>query len=104
MKSPEPGPSHRVASDVRFRPVFDEGIVIRQRAAEVLVLNEVGTRILELLAKERTLGEIRDTLTAEFDTAGTSVDQDVDDFVAQLEAAGVIERAGGSSLPETGSA
>ena len=57
----------QVAADVRFRPVFDEGVVIRQRAAEVLVLNEVGTRILELLSDELTLTEITERLATEFD-------------------------------------
>ena len=39
----------RICADVRYQQIADEGVVVRQTAGEVLVLNEVGTRVLALL-------------------------------------------------------
>lgn len=82
----------QVVSDVRFRAVFDEGVVIRQRAAEVLVLNEVGVRILDLISERRTSGEIVEVLGAEFEASAEQLEIDLHDFTDRLIEAGVIER------------
>ncbi len=35
-------------ADTRYRNIGGEGVVVRQTASEVLVLNEIGVRLLEL--------------------------------------------------------
>ena len=85
---------YTAAEDVRFRPVLDEGVVIRQRAGEVLVLNAVGVRILELIAKELTLSQIVDALLDEFLVERKELERDVLSFTSELERAGVLERCG----------
>ncbi len=52
----------RRADDVRFRAVDDETVVIRQEAAEALVLNEVAGRILELVDATNSVEAIIDRL------------------------------------------
>ncbi|MEM9407989.1 MAG: PqqD family protein [Acidobacteriota bacterium] len=83
--------SVRLRRDVRFRVVGDEAIVIRQRAAEVLVLNEVGARILQLLEVEPNLDELVDSLAQEFEAERSQLQADAVAFVAELVEAGVLE-------------
>jgi hypothetical protein len=80
-------------SDVRFRTVLDEGVVIKQDTAEVLVLNEVGARVLELLDGTRTVGEVETVLAAEFATPAAELGRDLEGYVAELLAAGIVEAA-----------
>jgi hypothetical protein len=81
----------RPRGDVRFRIVADEGVVIRQQAAEVLVVNEVGARILQLLDGKRSLAQVRACLAAEFAAEPAELERDVAAYVDALIAAGVVE-------------
>jgi hypothetical protein len=76
---------------VRFRIVADEGVVIRQQAAEVLVVNEVGARLLQLLDGKRSLAQVRARLAAEFEVEPAELERDVAAYVDALIAAGVVE-------------
>jgi len=75
-----------------------EGVIlvpIRQRAGDLddlYTLNETAARIWELIDGQRSLGEIRDLLVEEFDVSEGEAQQDVAGFVAELEAAGAVER------------
>lgn len=79
--------------DVRFRTVLDEGVVIKQDTAEVLVLNEVGARVLELLDGNRTVADVESALANEFDAPAAELGRDVESYVEQLLAAGIVEAA-----------
>lgn len=78
-------------SDVRFRVVGEEGVVVRQEAAEVLALNGVGARVLELFDRERPLAEVIDRLMEEYEIGRAELESEVCDFVTELTAAGVLE-------------
>lgn len=90
------GAAYRPRSDVRFRRIGEEAVVVRQAAPEVLVLNPVGARVLELLAGGEPLGAVGAKLAAEFEVAPAAAAADARVFAAELESAGVIEPA-----PET---
>ena len=81
----------RLRSDVRFRVVGGEAIVVLQSAAEVVVVNEVGARILELLAEERAFGAVLDALAEDFEAPRDLLERDTREFLAELEAAGIVE-------------
>lgn len=83
----------RRSPDVRFRTVLDEGVVIKQDTAEVLVLNEVGARVLELLDGTRTVADVETTLASEFDAAPSDLGDDLAGYLQELLAAGLVERA-----------
>jgi len=74
---------------VRFRRFEDEGIVINQKAAEAVVISEVGTRLIELADGTRTLRECATLLSEEFDAAPDVIEQDVIRFAEQLVEAGI---------------
>jgi hypothetical protein len=77
--------------DVRFRTVLDEGVVIKQDTAEVLVLNEVGARVLDLLDGERTLADVATTLAGEFEASAGDLGRDLASYLEELLGAGIIE-------------
>jgi coenzyme PQQ biosynthesis protein PqqD len=81
----------RRCSDVRFRTVLEEGVVIKQQTAEVLVLNTVGARVLELLDGQRTVAEVQAALAAEFAAPAESLAQDVTGYLDELLQAGIVE-------------
>lgn len=77
--------------DVRFRIVDREAVVLRQDAGETLVLNEVGSRILALLDEGEPLSALAGRLAEEFQVEDAEVEPDIDHFVRELLAAGVLE-------------
>lgn len=82
---------YRRAAEVRYRILDGEAVVIRQRAAEVLGIDPVGSRLLELLDGERTLGEVLDRLETEYAAPAGEIETDVAAFLDELMAAGVVE-------------
>jgi len=78
-------------SDVRYRGIGDEGIVLLQDEGEVLVVNGVGVRIVELIGEGTTLPQILDTVEGEYDVEPAQLRTDVLTYLAELEDAGVLE-------------
>jgi hypothetical protein len=78
-------------SDVRFRKVASEGIIVQQSSAEVIAVNEVGARVMQLMEKPKRLSEILETMSDEFDVDETRLREDVVSFLTELMDAGVIE-------------
>ena len=93
MTSAPPGsPRYRRVADVRYRVLDGEAVVLRQRAAEVLGLNRVGSRVLELVDGETGVPELLDRLADEFEVERATLEADVRAFLDELVAAGVLER------------
>lgn len=77
--------------DVRYRVVGDEAVVVRQNAAEVLAVNDVGARILELIDAKTNLAQVVDTMSTEYEVARDVLVVDVENFVAAMHDAGIVE-------------
>lgn len=88
---PPETPSYRLSPDVRYQSIDTEGVVVRQEAAEVLILNEVGTRILALVDEGLGPLAILERLAGQFDADRERLSADLDAFLAELSAAGLIE-------------
>lgn len=86
--------SLRLASDVRYRMLFDEAVLIRQEEAEVLGLNLVGARILDCVREGRSAEETVGVLEREFDADPDVLAADVAEFLDELVALGVLTREG----------
>ena len=78
-------------SDVRYRKIEGEAVVLRQSAAEVLVLNEVGAAVLDLADGERSVGDWIEALAAEYEGDPATVARDVLAFAAEATEAGLLE-------------
>lgn len=77
--------------DVRYRVVGEEAIVVRQNAAEVIALNDVGARILELIDAKSTVSEVIEKMSSEYDVDRDELTQDVENFVTAIYDAGIVE-------------
>lgn len=95
------GELYRARADVRFRRIEDEAVVLRQAAGEVLVLNGIGARVLELLAAGAGPEDAARRLAEEFEVDLDEAAADVRSFAAELGAAGVLEPAPPAS-PDAG--
>jgi hypothetical protein len=71
-------------ADVRFRAVGEETVVLRQRAAEMLVLNEVAGELVALCDGERDLAACARTLGERYAVADRDLERDVLAFATTL--------------------
>lgn len=81
----------RRRSDVRYRRIEGEAVVLRQSAAEVLVLNEAGAFVLDLADGEQPVGAWIEALTAEYDADPAALAREVLEFAGELREAGLLE-------------
>jgi hypothetical protein len=77
--------------DVRYRRIEGEAVVLRQSAAEVLVLNEVGAAVLDLADGEQTVGAWIEALIEEYDADPAALAREVLAFAGELREAGLLE-------------
>ncbi len=87
----DPATTLRRKSDVRFRHIPPETLVIRQSGPEVLVLNGVAGRILELLDRGATAGELVEKLSVEYAGDVAQMEREAMAFLDELVSAGVLE-------------
>jgi hypothetical protein len=78
-------------ADVRFRVIDEEGVVVRQSAGEVLVLNDLATRILAMADGLTPVAQWIDALAGEFDVERPDLERDVLAFAAELVEEGLLE-------------
>lgn len=87
---------YRKASSIVTREIAGETILvpIRQNVGDlesIYTLNETASRIWALIDGRRSLGDIRDALVARFEVEQAEAEQDLLEFVGQLQAAGALE-------------
>jgi hypothetical protein len=82
----------RRRSDVRYRIVGPEAVVVRQSLPEVLVLNGVGARVVERIDGTLTVDTLVSALAGEYDVERETLERDVVAFLGELAEGGVIER------------
>jgi hypothetical protein len=71
-------------------------VPIRQHVGDldsVYTLNETASRIWALIDGQRSVGDIRDAIVAEFETGPDEAGPDVVALLGQLQAAGAVEKA-----------
>lgn len=79
--------------DARFRGICGEGVVLNQTLAEVLIVNEVGLRVLELMGEDGSVAHILDRLEEELEIDAPTLERDVLAFMSELVGAGVLRPA-----------
>ena len=85
----------RLRGDVRFRRVPPEGVVVRQTDPEVLVVNDLGARVLEALDGAHPVSSLLRTFAAEYDVEEGRLEEDVKAFLDELLAGRIIESVDG---------
>ena len=69
---------------VRWRVIEGRVVLIDANEGELLHLNEVGSRVWELLDGTRSVAELVDALHAGFDVSSTRLGKDVSKFLRKL--------------------
>lgn len=72
------------APDVLFRIVDDEALLLDVRSGRYFSLDEVGTRIWELVDRHRSASAVVQSLDQEYDAELAVLWTDVQDFLATL--------------------
>jgi hypothetical protein len=81
----------KIGSAIRYRRLFDEGVLIHQASARALVLNETALRFIEGCDGEKSTGEIIAEMVEEFEVTPGQLQQDLEPFIEQLAEEGIIE-------------
>jgi hypothetical protein len=79
-----------------YREIAGEAVLVPIRRnvadmAKIYSLDPVGADIWKLIDGQRTLGDVRDALLAEYDVAPDVLDADLGDFVQKLVSIGVLK-------------
>ena len=92
----------RRSDQVRYRIVEGEGVVILQEAGEVLVLNDVATRLLDLLDGKTPVSRWVDRLLEEHEVERPVLERDVVELLGELCGLGAAEVVGSSPASREG--
>lgn len=79
-----------LAPRMRHRRIGDEGVLINLDSSKVLVLSEVGLRVVELLNGSSTLSQLVTAITEEFEVGDDQARSDIGAFLSELEAEQVL--------------
>ena len=80
------------APDVVVQVINGEALILKLHDEEVFSLNETGARIAQLIEQRRSLDELIDTLTDEYETASEQIAREVNDLVQALVSKGLVIR------------
>ena len=71
----------------------DEAVVVRQREGDVLVLNQVAARVLQLVSDGLLPSEIGDRVASEYEAPESVIRGDVEKFLEELEKLKILQRS-----------
>jgi hypothetical protein len=77
-------------SHTRWRKIGEETVVLNQESAEVLVVNEMGARVLELVAGRHSVKEMVETLSSVYLVEPDVLERDINEYLDELGSAGIV--------------
>ncbi len=80
-----------VRETVLSQDMDGEVVVLDLARGEYYGLNEVGSRIWTLLAQCKTLAQVLQSLTEEYEVTAAQVETDMLAFIAELQSRGLVE-------------
>lgn len=81
-----------LTSQVRYRAVGEEGVLVHLENGRVIVVNEVGLFIVQLLGSPKSRKELADAIALEFEVSADQAESDLEQYLAELENEQVLER------------
>ena len=85
------------SEDVLVRALDGEAVLLDMASGKYFGLNEVGSRVWELIEKGEPVGTIRAAIVREFEVDDARAGEDLAALVTELEARGLVRRAPPSS-------
>jgi hypothetical protein len=83
------------SADVVSRVIDGEAVLLDLASGRYLGLNDVATRVWELLGEGKDLGAIREALLTEFEVPADVLDGDLDRLFADMLARGIVRAPSG---------
>ena len=81
------------ASDVVFRELDGESVLLNLATGTYFGLNASGTRMWQLIEMHRVLEQVAAALADEFDAPASRIEGDLVALVSELEKKGLLQRA-----------
>lgn len=78
------------SADISARTIGDETIVLNLPRSRYFTIRGVGVRLFELLAEDRSIDDLVDTIVAEYEVDHVLARRDVEGFIARLRDAGLL--------------
>jgi hypothetical protein len=75
---------------VAMQSVDGLAVIVLADSGEVIVVNEVGTRVLELIDGERSAEEVAGAIESEYQVTAEEARADLEDFLQMLAGAGAL--------------
>ena len=79
-----------ISEEVLSQEVNGETVLLDLEGESYFGLNEVGTRIWQLLQSEHSVAGMVDTLSGEYDVSREQLESDVSDLLRKLTEAGLV--------------
>jgi len=80
----------QIPDDVVFRELDGEAVILNLESGMYFGLDEIGTRIWQLLDLHKSLRKTLEALEAEFDAPAERLESDLTTFVGTLQAKGLL--------------
>ena len=91
----QPADRFSVSDEVLSQEVNGETVLLDLDGESYFGLNEVGTRIWQLIQSEQTVAETLDALSDEYDVSLEQLENDVGELLDKLTDAGLVSRVAG---------
>jgi hypothetical protein len=83
-------------TDLTTRRIAGETLIVPVRGSvgdldAIYTLNEIGSRVWQLMDEPRTVKEIAVVISAEYDVTEAEAERDVSELLASMEAAGLVQ-------------
>ena len=83
----------RIQDDVLFQELQGEAVLLNLKTGVYLGLNQIGTRIWQLLQEDGALSRVLEVMLAEYDVTQEKLSKDLLDLVGQMEKQGLLAEA-----------
>ena len=84
---------------IRYRSVAGDGVLVHLQSGRVIVVNEIGLRIVELLSDSASANQLVENIVGEFDVTFEQAALDVDKYLSALANENILQSPS-SSLSE----
>ena len=92
----EPDYFFEIPEQVRFREIDGEAILLNLDSGVYFGLDEVGTRVWNLISEKHTLGDIQGKMIQEFDVSQSRLSKDLNLLIRELLSRGLLLRVIGT--------
>ena len=80
-----------ISSDILTQEVSGETVILDLNSESYFGLDEIGTRIWQLIQEQKDLKSVTATMLNEYDVEEKQLAEDIEDLLAKLDEAGLIK-------------